>query len=200
MKFVLIFALLAYAKFSLGNSTGPDQNVCATPCNPINISVHGKEGVKGEKGEKGDSGTSCECILQDLNKPSAHLEGADKKVVTYQANTEIKDWSVSAPSSHLAGGMKYHDGKLTVPISGRYYIYAQIYFNNNGRTMIRVNSKVITIIQPPITQADKGTLYTGGVFYLKAGDVISLSLHTYPVSSIKIYMYNRHTYFGAFLI
>lgn len=66
--------------------------------------------------------------------------------------------------------------------------------------MICVNNKVITMIQPPVTQADKGTLYTGGVFYLKAGDVISLTLHSYPVSSIKIYMYTRHTYFGAFLI
>ena len=39
----------------------------------------------------------------------------------------IKDWSVSAPFSHLAGGMKYQDGKLTVPTTGRYYIYLQIY-------------------------------------------------------------------------
>lgn len=113
----------------------------------------------------------------------------------------IKDWSVSAPHSHLAGGMKYYDGKLTVPITGRYYIYAQIYYKNNGRTEVRVNNDIITLLQPPVkAKDDEGILYTGGVFNLKAGDVISLTLYHWPVSSIKIYMYTYHSFFGAFLI
>ena len=114
----------------------------------------------------------------------------------------IKHWSVSAPYSHLAGGMTYQDGKLTVPIAGRYYIYAQIYYLNNGRAHIRVNNNVVTLPQPPVKGAvnDSGAVYTGGVFNLKAGDVISLDGSSYPVSSIKIYMYSIHTFFGAYMI
>ncbi|KAL9952235.1 hypothetical protein ACROYT_G039457 [Oculina patagonica] len=204
MKFVLIFAFLASANFCLGNTTGPDQNVCATPCNPININVNGKEGIKGEKGEKGDSGTSCKCNLQDSNKPSAHIEAADKKLMTYQPNSVIKDWSVSAPHSHLAGGMKYKDGKLTVPTPGRYYIYAQLFYLARRRVYICVNGNPITMIQPPVSGTDpedRGSLYTGGVFILKAGDVITLDVGSWHTAiSAKIHMSTFHSYFGAFLI
>ena len=112
----------------------------------------------------------------------------------------IKEWSLSAPHSHLAGGMKYHDGKLTVPIGGRYYIYAQIYYHNNGRIHIRVNNKVITMTQPIKTATSEGTVYTGGVFNLKAGDAITLDANSWPTSTPKIFMASAHSYFGAFLI
>jgi len=112
----------------------------------------------------------------------------------------IKDWDVSNSYSHLAGGMTHKDGKLTVPTPGRYYIYAQIYYHNNGRVFVRVNNKVVTMMQPRVRGSDLGTLYAGGVFNLNAGDVITLDTHSYPVSTIKIYMYASHTYFGAFLI
>ncbi|KAL9952233.1 hypothetical protein ACROYT_G039455 [Oculina patagonica] len=206
MKFVLIFAFLAFANFCLGNTTGPDQKVCANPCKPIDIRVHGKEGEKGQKGEKGNSGlkgnkgnsgTSCKCNLQDPNKPSAHIEAASKKDVTYYANRVIKDWSISAPNSHLAGGMKYHDGKLTVPTPGRYYIYTQLYSRSrDGRVYVKVNNRIITMIQTSTSGSGEGTLYAGGVFYLKAGDVISLTTGF----TAKLYMGRVHSYFGAFLI
>ena len=95
----------------------------------------------------------------------------------------IKDWSVSAPFSHLAGGMTYQEGNLTVPFSGRYYIYAQIYYKNNGRAHILVNNNVVTLLQPPVKGAvdDSGAVYTGGVFNLEAGDVISLATSSYTV-------------------
>ena len=113
----------------------------------------------------------------------------------------IKDWSVSAPYSHLAGGMKYYNGKLTVPTPGRYYIYAQIYYHNNGRVFVNVNSKAITMMQPPISVNHHGSLYAGGVFYQKAGDEITLmSISSYSNNVAKIYMATYHSYFGAFLI
>ena len=115
----------------------------------------------------------------------------------------IKDWCVSAPYSHLAGGMKYQDGKLNVPTPGRYYIYAQIYYQNNGRTNILLNNKVtVTMIQPTVKAANtnSGTLYTGVVLNLKAGDVISLAAGSYMVTASKVYMRSFHSFFGAFLI
>jgi len=117
--------------------------------------------------------------------------------------TVIKDWSVSAPYSHLAGGMKYHDGKLTVPTPGRYYIYAQMYYHNNGRTVIRVNNSIITMVQPSMnckTWSDQGALYTGVLLNLTAGDVITLFVESWPSASPKFYMFSYHSFFGAFLI
>ena len=108
----------------------------------------------------------------------------------------IKDWSVSARHSHLAGGMKYHDGKLTVPTPGRYYIYAQLYYHSTGRVLVRVNNNVVTMIQPLNSANGHGVLYAGGVFNLEAGDVISLDTRT----SITLFMYSNHSYLGAFLI
>ena len=108
----------------------------------------------------------------------------------------IKDWSVSAPHSHLAGGMTYSDGKLTVPISGRYYIYEQIYYHSPGRVEIRVNNNVVTFINPTYPGTGEGTLYAGGVFNLKAGDYITL----HASNTIKIFMWTAHSGFGAFLV
>ena len=108
----------------------------------------------------------------------------------------MKDWSVSSPHSHLAGGMTYHDGNLTVPTPGRYYVYTQLFYQSSGRIYVLVNNKVVTMIQPPSSGTDHGTLQAGGVFNLEAGDVISLDVN----SSIKLYMDTVHSYFGAFLI
>ena len=96
--------------------------------------------------------------------------------------------------------MKYQDGKLTVPIGGRYYIYAQIYYFNNGRVHVPVNNKVVSMTQPIKTPTSGGTLYAGGVFKLKAGDVITLTRGSWPTAVTKVYMSTWHSYFGAFLI
>lgn len=114
----------------------------------------------------------------------------------------IKDWTLKAPYSHLAGGMKYHDGKLTVPISGRYYIYEQIYYRGYKgkpvRISILVNNKVIAMVNAPHTLRNaEFTHSTGGVFNLKAGDVITVVCT--PWAGIA-YMYTYHSFFGAFLI
>ena len=110
----------------------------------------------------------------------------------------IKDWSVSAPYSHLAGGMKYHDGKLTVPTTGRYFVYLQVNYHNNGRVYIRVNGKHVTMAQSPWPgKGDHSIAYAAGVFNLKSGDVITFASAS---ANCKIFMYTYHTYFGAYLI
>jgi len=207
MKFLFIFVGLICANlcFCQADNTTGNKKVCASPGTPITINVHGKGGQKGEKGEKGDTGTKgdkgdkgtpCKCPLQDPNKPSAHIEAANKNAVFYQANAVIKDWDVSNTHSHLVGGMTYKDGKLTVPTPGRYYIFAQLYFHSTGRVFVRVNNKIITMIQPLDQGKGEGPLEAGGVFNLKAGDVITLAVRF----SVKLYMWSGHTYFGAFLI
>ena len=67
----------------------------------------------------------------------------------------LKDWTLKAPYSHLAGGMKYHDGKLTVPIPGQYYIYGQIYYRGYKGKPVRisllVNNKIVAMVHPAHT-------------------------------------------------
>ena len=110
----------------------------------------------------------------------------------------IKDWSVTAPNSHLTGGMKYHDGKLTVPTTGRYNIYLQVYYYPTGKIFVKVNNRVVIRIQAPIPgKGDHGTLYGGGVFNLKAGDIITI---TSANNICKIFLWSFHTYFGAYFI
>ena len=107
--------------------------------------------------------------------------------------TVMKDWKCAF--SQQSGGMRYSNGQLCVPTTGPYYIYAQLYFHTKGRVEIRKNNQRVTMLQPA-----EGTgylpLYTGGVFLLRRGDVISLHSN----DNVVIYMSSAHTYFGAFLI
>lgn len=159
------------------------QGTCASPGIPININV----------------GNCVGAASTSPAKPSAHIE-ANKGGAAYSNNQVIKDWSVTAPNSHITGGMTYADGKLTVPSPGRYYIYAQFYYHHSGRIYLRVNNNIITMLQPHTPyRSGHGTLYAGGVFQLKAGDVITL-LATNIHGIAKGHMDTFHSYFGAFLI
>ena len=115
--------------------------------------------------------------------------------ITFFYPLVIKEWSVSARNSHLVGGMKYNDGKLIVPITGRYNIYLHVYFRSNGRIYVNVNGKPVTMTQTPGTITD-ATLHAAGVFNLKAGDIITVT----AAVNCKLYMASIHTYFGAYLI
>ena len=106
----------------------------------------------------------------------------------------IRDWSENARFSVLAGGMVYNDGALKVPVSGRYYIYTQLYFYNNGRAYLYVNNHHVTMIQA--FSNNQVTLYAGGVFDLKAGDRISVV----SANNLQLYMASIHSYFGAYLV
>ena len=53
----------------------------------------------------------------------------------------------------------------------------------------------------PLNRYYNGTEYAGGVFNLKAGEVITLTAHYYPdIHGPKIYMDSKHSYFGALMI
>ena len=53
------------------------------------------------------------------------------------------------------------------------------------------------MIQPPVTagKTDTGSLYTGVVLNLKAGDVISLVVASWSVTSAKVHMHSFHSFF-----
>lgn len=97
--------------------------------------------------------------------------------------------------------MTYSDGKLTIPSPGYYYVYAQAYFHDGSNKYKRIfvlrNGKAILLTQPARFNSNTGTGYTGGVFNLQAGDVISVRVME---SSTGIHMDPAHTFFGAFMI
>ena len=92
----------------------------------------------------------------------------------------IQDFSPDGSNSHLEGGMTYENGRLTVPISGRYYIYAQIVYRNRGRVLIKVGDSPVSMLAPaadtPSGFDGAGTLSAGGLFKLNAGDSILLEV------------------------
>ena len=120
----------------------------------------------------------------------------------------IEDFSPDGPYSHLEGGMTYQNGRLTVPISGRYYIYAQLNYRNRGRILIKVGGNSVSMIAPA-AETPTGTVgavakSTGGVFNQNAGDSILLEVSpTHGDSELYIgtAIGNRYTsYFGAYMI
>lgn len=115
--------------------------------------------------------------------------------------TDIKTWTATAPNAHVTGGMSYRDGKLTIPSPGHYYVYAQAYFTDGANKYKRIfvlrNGNAILLTQPSWYNRVSGTGYTGGVFRLQAGDVISVRVKD---SNTGINMDPAHTFFGAFLI
>ncbi|KAK2567311.1 hypothetical protein P5673_008104 [Acropora cervicornis] len=109
----------------------------------------------------------------------------------------IRDWSLKSSSSHLAGGMKYSNGEVTVPSFGLYYIYSQVYFRaSSNRILVMVNSAPVTMLHPMVRE--QGNMFAAGVFKLNAGDVIMLKVGSQGPTTV--YMSMVHCYFGAYLI
>ncbi|NXW35433.1 TNF10 factor, partial [Phaetusa simplex] len=127
----------------------------------------------------------------------------------------IARWEDSTIHSHLQN-ITYRDGRLRVNQAGKYYVYSQIYFRYpSDRAGARVSvpqlvqcinwktsySQPILLLKGVGTkcwapEADYGlhALYQGGLFELKAGDELFVS-----VSSLAIdYNDAAASYFGAF--
>ncbi|XP_021261331.1 tumor necrosis factor ligand superfamily member 10-like [Numida meleagris] len=127
----------------------------------------------------------------------------------------ITRWEDSTIHSHLQN-ITYRDGRLRVNQAGKYYVYSQIYFRysrDGAGTRVSVPQLVQCInwktsySQPILLLKGVGTkcwapeadyglhaLYQGGLFELKAGDELFVS-----VSSLAIdYNDAAASYFGAF--
>nr|XP_047932497.1 tumor necrosis factor ligand superfamily member 10-like [Anser cygnoides] len=155
-----------------------------------------------------------------LRPQSLALDGISKRFgnLSQSCRHAIARWEDSTIHSHLQN-ITYRDGRLRVNQAGKYYVYSQIYFRYRSEGAEGASTRVSvpqlvqcinwkTSYSQPILllkgvgtkcwapEADYGlhALYQGGLFELKAGDELFVS-----VSSLAIdYNDAAASYFGAF--
>uniref|UniRef100_U3KAF1 THD domain-containing protein n=1 Tax=Ficedula albicollis TaxID=59894 RepID=U3KAF1_FICAL len=108
----------------------------------------------------------------------------------------LRHWGHGGLRSHLHN-MSYGAGRLRVEQPGKYYVYSQIYFRYPGPAHgppLLLLKGVGTKCWAPAAQYGLHALYQGGLFELRAGDELFVS-----VSSLAIDPHDAAaTYFGAF--
>ncbi|XP_039587133.1 tumor necrosis factor ligand superfamily member 10-like isoform X2 [Passer montanus] len=156
-------------------------------------------------------------------KPSAHLtlrpqslaqDGRSQRSgnLSQSCRHAITHWGHSSLLSHVQN-MTYRAGRLRVEQPGKYYVYSQIYFRYRGAGRDS-GPQLVQCIQwqpahsPPVLllkgvgtkcwapEADYGlhALYQGGLFELKAGDELFVSVSSLAIDSSDA----AASYFGAF--
>uniref|UniRef100_A0A8D2N396 Tumor necrosis factor ligand superfamily member 10 n=1 Tax=Zonotrichia albicollis TaxID=44394 RepID=A0A8D2N396_ZONAL len=156
-------------------------------------------------------------------KPSAHLtlrpqslaqDGRSQRSgnLSQSCRHAITHWGHGSLVSHVQN-MTYRAGRLRVEQPGKYYVYAQIYFRYRGAGRDS-GPQLVQCIQwqpahsPPVLllkgvgtkcwapEADYGlhALYQGGLFELKAGDELFVSVSSLAIDSSD----TAASYFGAF--
>ncbi|XP_078357208.1 uncharacterized protein LOC144642085 [Oculina patagonica] len=118
-----------------------------------------------------------------------------------QTNLEIPQFRVDGNLK----GFTHEKGRLIVPKSGYYYIYAQVFFETypdgptfHNRVALAINGVGVNLMQTGLGEgrADYGSISTSAIKYLEKGDYISL-MTVYPSA---LWVSNRHTFFGAYRI
>ena len=99
-------------------------------------------------------------------------------------------------------GFEYADGILHVPKDGRYYVYAQMYFNSRphataNRVVVVTDNRTLLLIHRDMTASQENTGSAGGIFRLKAGEKIFVKVVGYPT---KLWVGPVASHFGAYQI
>ncbi|XP_055036493.1 tumor necrosis factor (ligand) superfamily, member 10 like 3 [Misgurnus anguillicaudatus] len=131
----------------------------------------------------------------------------------------VRSWGNQSFGSHLHN-MTVSDGRLRIPRAGRYYLYGQVYFryltlSSDDSRSTSVSHQVVQCVYKKTAYARpiqllKGvgtkcwspdsenalhSVYQGGLFELRAGDEIFISVS----SPTAVYAEDSSSYFGAFL-
>lgn len=176
----------------------------------------GKRGERGPPGEKGDPGPRGEKgstgSLESSQRPSAHLTGYTRHTQNSPRAGIIRNWEDDQGHAHKIGGMQYQDGELVISMSGRYYVYSQLYFqveddrphlihyvhlNRTGNAEVIMRS-VTSRCRAKKSKVYLYSSYQGGVFELQNGDHIMVGVSEDNTQAIA--KYESASYFGAFLI
>ncbi|NXG72949.1 TNF15 factor, partial [Baryphthengus martii] len=154
--------------------------------------------------------------LSRAEKPRAHLTVKKQDFTKTVGNhLPILQWEDKRGLAFTKNNLSYSSNALVIPVSGDYYVYAQVTF----RGLIDSNSKTNSVTEiitkvtdsyPEPTQLLTGTktlsengnnwfqpIYLGAVVSLEVGDKLMVN-----VSDIKLVDYTKEhkTFFGAFLL
>ncbi|NWT01483.1 TNF15 factor, partial [Mionectes macconnelli] len=154
--------------------------------------------------------------LSSAEKPRAHLTVKRQDLSSAVGNhLPILQWEDKRGLAFTKNNLSYSSNALVIPVSGDYYVYAQVTFRGPIESHSKPNSvtEIITKVTdsyPEPTQLLTGTktlsenwngwfqpIYLGAVVSLEVGDKLMVN-----VSDIKLVDYTKEhkTFFGAFLL
>lgn len=134
-------------------------------------------------------------------------------VSTVGSYMPILQWEDKRGLAFTKNNLTYSSNALVIPVSGDYYVYAQVTFRGPTDTTSRTVTEIITKVTdsyPEPTQLLTGTktlsengnnwvqpIYLGAMVSLEVGDKLMVN-----VSDIKLvdYTTEHRTFFGAFLL
>ncbi|NWW42859.1 TNF15 factor, partial [Pedionomus torquatus] len=155
-------------------------------------------------------------MLSSAEKPRAHLTVKKQEITKTVGNhLPILQWEDKRGLAFTKNNLSYSSNALVIPVSGDYYVYAQVTFRGpiEGSSKTSSVTEIITKVTesyPEPTQLLTGTktlsekgnswfqpIYLGAVVSLEAGDKLMVN-----VSDIKLVDYTKEhkTFFGAFLL
>ncbi|GCC31576.1 hypothetical protein chiPu_0010036 [Chiloscyllium punctatum] len=149
-------------------------------------------------------------IQYHSERPVAHLTGAKLN----DGHLRYMEWETEEGLAFVKNGFIYQNGSLIVPITGRYFVYSQVYLRDenclesNELIMHTVNKRTQTDSAPTILISKRiqcqpyvdhlwfQTNYVGGTFTLNKGD--ELFAH---ISDLTLLGFEENkTFFGALLV
>ncbi|NXI68940.1 TNF15 factor, partial [Anseranas semipalmata] len=154
--------------------------------------------------------------LPSAEKPRAHLTVKKQDLVSAVANhLPILQWEDKRGLAFTKNNLSYFSNALVIPVSGDYYVYAQVTFrgpiesSKNANSVTAIITKVTDSYPEPTqlltstkTLSEEGNswfqpIYLGAVVSLEVGDKLMVN-----VSDIKLVDYTKEhkTFFGAFLL
>ncbi|XP_065828458.1 pulmonary surfactant-associated protein D-like [Oscarella lobularis] len=158
----------------------------------------GERGITGHKGARGLQGIPGpdideeilkrlkKQIVEDLKstlstvlKPVAYLVGESYGRKTYRQDEVIALWSPTSHQSVIQGGMTYRNGYITVPESGIYFIYFNLYAegsssSGNRYPAIYVDSHRIGFSHKPFEDGHDRSQYVGMLWNVRKGSQLSV--------------------------
>ncbi|XP_064027255.1 tumor necrosis factor ligand superfamily member 15 [Pogoniulus pusillus] len=154
--------------------------------------------------------------LASAEKPRAHLTVKKQNALkTMGKHMPILQWEDKRGLAFTKNNLSYSSSSLVIPVSGDYYVYAQVTFRGPIENYSEPSSvtEIITKVTdsyPEPTRLLTGTktlsesgkrwfqpIYLGAVVSLEAGDKLMVN-----VSDIRLVDYTKehNTFFGAFLL
>ncbi|KAM9176386.1 tumor necrosis factor ligand superfamily member 15 [Mergus octosetaceus] len=154
--------------------------------------------------------------IPSAEKPRAHLTVKKQDFASTMGNhLPILQWEDKRGLAFTKNNLSYFSNSLVIPVSGDYYVYAQVTFRGHIESSGKANSVTAIITKvtdsyPEPTQLLTSTktlreegnswfqpIYLGAVVSLEVGDKLMVN-----VSDIKLVDYTKEhkTFFGAFLL